>query len=86
MSGRFELRLYDREVLEPETPSPLVRQLPSGVGSVRADPGGNIVAVDLEPRRLQTVDPAVLMAELTAAIQQLQLRAVNRRADRVRRP
>jgi hypothetical protein len=84
MSDPYVLRLYDREEPEPMAPSPLVRRLPSGVGTVRGDPGGNIVAVDLEPRRLQTVDPAVLTAELLSAIQQLQLRAVHRRRARRR--
>lgn len=78
MSGPGVMRLYDRdeEPAPPTETSGLVRQLPSGVGTVRADRGGNILAVDLDPRVMQRVSAEVLTAQLTDAIQQVQRHAV----------
>lgn len=79
MSGPGIMRLYDRDEEPPSAADQqdLRQELPSGAATVRADRGGGIVAVKVDPRRLQQVSPAVFTAQLTAAIQQVQERAAD---------
>ena len=84
MSGPGTMRLYDRDEEPPAaTEEKDLRQvLPSGAATVRSDRSGNIVAVEVDPRRLQQVSPAVFTAQLTATIQQVQERAADQRRRR----
>jgi hypothetical protein len=78
------MRLYDRDEEPPAATEQLdLRQeLPSGAATVRSDRSGDIVAVEVDPRRLQQVSPAVFTAQLMAAIQQVQERAADQRRRR----
>ncbi len=84
MSGPGIMRLYDRDEERPATTEQqdLRQVLPSGAATVRADRSGNIVAVEVDPRRLQQVSPAAFTAQLTAAIQQVQDHAADQRRRR----
>jgi hypothetical protein len=84
MSGPGIMRLYDRDEEPPVATEQLdlCQELPSGAAMVRADRSGNIVAVEVDPRRLQQVSPAAFTAQLTAAIQQVQERAADQRRRR----
>lgn len=81
MSGPGILRLWESDEEPPaDTEQPHFRQeLPSGAATVRADSGGNIVAVEIDPHRIHTVNPQAFTAQLAAAIQQVQQRATNER-------
>jgi len=85
MTGSRKMRLFDME--EPahgERPTVLEQPLASGVGVVRGDLAGNVLAIELDRTRLSQVGPAVLTAQLTEAIQQLQRRATDTRMQIIR--
>jgi hypothetical protein len=81
MNGPGVMRLYDRDEEPPAATEEqdLRQELPSGAATVRAHRGGDILAVEVDPRRLQQVSPAVFTAQLMAAIQQVQERAADQR-------
>lgn len=84
MTGPGKMRLFDMDEPPPARPNLLEQPLASGVGVVRGDLAGNVLAIELDRRRLSQVRPAVLSAQLTEAIQQLQRRADDARTRLIR--
>ena len=87
MSGDpYHHLLYDRddEGMRGPPKAELEQPLSSGAGIVRADLVGNILAVDLDRIRLQEVPTALLVTQITEAIQKVQQRAAAVRLHNIR--
>ena len=87
MTGPGEMRLYDMtdEPARDEQATLLEQPLASGVGVVRGDLAGNVLAIVLDRKRLPQIGPDVLTAQLTEAIQRLQGRATETRMRIIQR-
>jgi len=86
MKPRKKMKLFDmQDEAVAATPADRLEQpLASGVGVVRGDLAGNVLSIELDRARVPQITPAVLTAQLTEAIQQLQRRAADTRLRIIR--
>lgn len=87
MTGPVEMQLFDTpdEPARDEQSTLLEQPLASGAGVVHGDLAGNVLRIELDRARVPQISPAVLTAQLTEAIQQLQRRATDTRMQIIRR-